>query len=143
MFIIGVVVQLKTISGALSADEKLSNFTVEKTGLLQQILVYVVSIISTFIDLNSNVNEKCQLYSNTIGFVSGGGASPVDSSSSSNVPSSGVLLHWHQKAVVSVMEAGGLNWLVGKVGIFSYDLLDIASQLGKPFLSICNLIFVT
>lgn len=126
MFIIGVVVQLKTISGALSADEKLSTFTVEKTGLLQQILVYVVSIISTFIDLNSNVNEKCQLYSNTIGFVSGGGASPVDSSSSSKVPSSGVLLYWHQKAVVSVMEAGGLNWLVGKVGIFSYDLLDIA-----------------
>ncbi|XP_062026093.1 BEACH domain-containing protein B isoform X1 [Rosa rugosa] len=108
----GVVVQLKTISCALSADEKLSNFTLEKTGLLQQILVYVVSIISTFIDLNSNVNEKCQLYSNTIGFVSGGGASPVDSSSSSNAPPSEILLRWHQRAVVSVMEAGGLNWLV-------------------------------
>ncbi|CAI9294876.1 unnamed protein product [Lactuca saligna] len=24
-------------------------------------------------------------------------------------------LQWHQKAVISVMEAGGLNWLVGKV----------------------------
>nr|XP_011458851.1 PREDICTED: BEACH domain-containing protein lvsC isoform X3 [Fragaria vesca subsp. vesca] len=108
----GVVVQLKTISGALSADEKLSNFMVEKTGLLQQILVYVVSIISTFIDLNSNVNEKRQMYSNTIGFLSGGGASRVDSSSTSKDPSSEILLRWHQQAVVSVMEAGGLNWLV-------------------------------
>lgn len=118
LFILGVVVQLKTISGALSADEKLSNFTVEKTGLLQQILVYVVSIISTFIDLNSNVNEKRQMYSNTIGFLSGGGASRVDSSSTSKDPSSEILLRWHQQAVVSVMEAGGLNWLVGKVGNF-------------------------
>ncbi|KAK9930220.1 hypothetical protein M0R45_027267 [Rubus argutus] len=48
----------------------------------------------------------------TISFVLGGGASPADSSSSSKVPSSDVLLHWHQKAVVSVMEAGGLNWVV-------------------------------
>lgn len=118
LFILGVVVQLKTISGALSADEKLSNFMVEKTGLLQQILVYVVSIISTFIDLNSNVNEKRQMYSNTIGFLSGGGASRVDSSSTSKDPSSEILLRWHQQAVVSVMEAGGLNWLVGKVGNF-------------------------
>ncbi|XP_050124229.1 BEACH domain-containing protein B-like isoform X1 [Malus sylvestris] len=108
----GAVVQLKTISGALSADEKSSNSTMERTGLLQQILVYVVSIICSFIDLNSNVYEKGQLYSNTIGFVSRGGASPVDSSGSSKVPSSEIRLRWQQRAVVSVMEAGGLNWLV-------------------------------
>ncbi|BFG19464.1 hypothetical protein CerSpe_057380 [Prunus speciosa] len=108
----GVVVQLKTISGALSADEKSSDYTVERTGLLQQILVYVVSIICSFIDLNSNVYEKGQLYSNTIGSVSRDGTSPVDSSGSSKVPSSEIRLRWHQRAVVSVMEAGGLNWLV-------------------------------
>nr|XP_028963058.1 BEACH domain-containing protein B isoform X2 [Malus domestica] len=106
----GAVVQLKTISGALSADEKSSNSTMEWTGLLQQILVYVVSIIYSFIDLNSNVYERGQLCSNTIGFVSRGCASPVGSSG--KVPSSEIRLRWHQRAVVSVMEAGGLNWLV-------------------------------
>lgn len=115
LFTSGAVVQLKTITSALSADESLSNFAVEKTGLLQQILVYVVSIIYSFIDLDSNVYEKAQLYSNSIGFVPSGGKSPLDSSSNLKAPYE-TMLSWHQKAVVSVMEAGGLNWLVGKVG---------------------------
>lgn len=119
LFTSGAVVQLKTITSALSADESLSNFAVEKTGLLQQILVYVVSIIYSFIDLDSNVYEKAQLYSNSIGFVPSGGKSPLDSSSNLKAPYE-TMLSWHQKAVVSVMEAGGLNWLVGKVGTFVY-----------------------
>jgi hypothetical protein len=110
----GAVVQLKTITSALSADESLSNFAVEKTALLQQILVYVVSVIYSFIDLDSNVYEKSQLYSNSIGFVPSSGKSPLDSSSNLKVSSYETRLCWHQKAVVSVMEAGGLNWLVGK-----------------------------
>ncbi|KAM3682516.1 hypothetical protein ACJW31_12G078200 [Castanea mollissima] len=108
----GAVVQLKTITSALSADESLSNFAVEKSGLLQQILVYVVSVIYSFIDLDSNVYEKAQLYSNSIGFVPSGGKSPLDFSSNLKAPSYETMLSWHQKAVVSVMEAGGLNWLV-------------------------------
>jgi hypothetical protein len=116
LFTSGAVVQLKTITSALSADESLSNFAVEKTALLQQILVYVVSVIYSFIDLDSNVYEKSQLYSNSIGFVPSSGKSPLDSSSNLKVSSYETRLCWHQKAVVSVMEAGGLNWLVGKVG---------------------------
>lgn len=116
LFTSGAVVQLKTISSALSADESLSDFAVEKTGLLQQILVHVVSIICSFIDLDSNVYGKVQLYSNSIDFVPSSGASLLDSSSNLKVTSYETRLHWHQKAVVSVMEAGGLNWLVGKVG---------------------------
>lgn len=113
----GAVIQLKTINGSLSSDETVSNFTMEKTSLLQQILVYVVSIICSFIDLNSNVYENSQLYSKTIGFNSRDGASQIDSSSSLKAPCE-TSFQWHQKAVVSVMEAGGLNWLVGKVGTF-------------------------
>jgi len=116
LFTSGAVVQLKTIISALSADESLSDFAVEKTGLLQQILVHVVSIICSFIDLDSNVYGKVQLYSNSIDFVPSSGASLLDSSSNLKVTSYETRLHWHQKAVVSVMEAGGLNWLVGKVG---------------------------
>lgn len=114
----GSVVQLKAISGALSVDENLSTFTMEKISLLQQILVYVVSIIFSFIDLNSNVLENTWLYSNTTGFDLRGGPSQIDSSSSSLRVSSEIKINWHQKAVLSVMEAGGLNWLVGKVGKF-------------------------
>ncbi|KAJ4963542.1 hypothetical protein NE237_023481 [Protea cynaroides] len=98
------VVQLKTVTGALAADEGLSNPTVEKIKLLQKILVYVVSTIFSFINLNSNVYEKAQLYAD---------------SSCLNDPSTGLKssisetwLQWNQKAVVSVIEAGGLNWLV-------------------------------
>lgn len=109
----GAVVQLKTISGALSADENLSKIALEKTSLLQQILVHVVSIMCSFIDLNSNVNEKSQLYSNILEFsVPSASSLPTDSSGSLKDPICEPRIQWHRKAVVSVMEAGGLNWLV-------------------------------
>ncbi|KAH1245168.1 BEACH domain-containing protein B [Glycine max] len=107
----GAVVQLKTISGALSADESLSDFAVEKIKLLQQILTYVVSIIYIFIDLGSNIDKKDELFCSLVGFISHADA-PIISSNSSKVLSTEARLHWRQKAIVSVMEAGGLNWLV-------------------------------
>ncbi|KAK6245788.1 hypothetical protein SCA6_008878 [Theobroma cacao] len=108
----GAVIQLKTMTGALSADENFSNLMAEKTGFLQRVLVYVVSIICSFIDLNSNVYEKAQLYSNTKDFSVLGASSSIEFSNSLKGPLSETRLHWHQKGVVSVMEAGGLNWLV-------------------------------
>lgn len=120
----GAVVQLKAITGAVSGDESLSNIIVERTGILQKILVYVVSIICSFIDLDTDVFEKSQLYSWSVDFhVARWGASPKDSSNSLKVPSE-TRLYWHQKAVVSVMEAGGLNWFVGKVRIFFIHVLS-------------------
>lgn len=125
LIISGAVVQLKTISGALSADENLSKIALEKTSLLQQILVHVVSIMCSFIDLNSNVNEKSQLYSNILEFsVPSASSLPTDSSGSLKDPICEPRIQWHRKAVVSVMEAGGLNWLVGKVRIFSNFLVE-------------------
>ncbi|CAL5383977.1 unnamed protein product [Camellia sinensis] len=107
------VVQLKTITGALSADENLSSFMLEKTRILQQLLVYVVSIICNFIVLHSDVYEKTQMYNSKLEFsVPRGGATLTDPSASLNNPLFETRLHWHQKAVVLVMEAGGLNWLV-------------------------------
>ena len=122
-FVTGAVVQLKTISGALSADESLSDFATEKIRLLQQILTYVVSIIYIFIDLGYNIDKKDELFCSLVGFVSHADA-PVSSSNSSRVLSTEARLHWRQKAVVSVMEAGGLNWLVGKVGICCFVTLQ-------------------
>ncbi|KAM7253246.1 hypothetical protein ACFE04_025864 [Oxalis oulophora] len=108
----GVVVQFKTMTSAFSAESSLTNATVEGSGLLQQVLVHVVSIMCSFIDFNPIVCEKARLYSNTIEFsVPRDDAYPSESSKR-NYPFSDARLHWHQKAVVSVMEAGGLNWLV-------------------------------
>lgn len=116
-----MVIQLKAMSGALSADESFSNSIVDKTGLLQRMLVYIVSIICNFIDKRIIVNEKAQLYTNTTGFSGASGGFPSESSNSASVPFSETRLNWHRKAVVSVMEAGGLNWLVGKVGTIYFS----------------------
>ncbi|KAK7353018.1 hypothetical protein VNO80_18450 [Phaseolus coccineus] len=107
----GAVVQLKTISQALSADANCSDSAVEKIKLLQQILTYVVSIIYIFIDLGSNIDKKDELFCSLVGFISHA-ETPIISSNSSKVLSTEARLHWRQKAIVSVMEAGGLNWLV-------------------------------
>ncbi|MBA0555864.1 hypothetical protein Golob_026015 [Gossypium lobatum] len=107
----GAVIQLKTVVGAIPADESFSNLIVEKMGFLQRVLVYVVSIICCFIDLNSNVYEKAQMYSITEDFSVIGALSSIDPDSLKDSLSERTL-HWHRKAVVSVMEAGGLNWLV-------------------------------
>ncbi|XWS25391.1 hypothetical protein CRYUN_Cryun27aG0064600 [Craigia yunnanensis] len=108
----GAVIQLKTMAGVLLADESFSNLIAEKTRFLQRVLVYVVSIICSFIDLNSNVYEKAQKYSITEDFSVIGASSSIDLSNNLKGSLSETRLHWHQKAVVSVMEAGGLNWLV-------------------------------
>ncbi|MBA0765156.1 hypothetical protein Gotri_014405, partial [Gossypium trilobum] len=107
----GAVIQLKTVVGAIPADESFSNLIVEKMGFLQRVLVYVASIICCFIDLNSNVYEKAQMYSITEDFSVIGALSSIDPDSLKDSLSERTL-HWHRKAVVSVMEAGGLNWLV-------------------------------
>lgn len=104
------MVQLKTICGALSADESLSDSSLEKIRLLQQILIYVVSVIYIFIDLGTNIDKQDELFCTHVD-------APISSSNSSKVLSTEARLHWRQKAIVSVMEAGGLNWLVGKVRI--------------------------
>ncbi|OMO50809.1 hypothetical protein CCACVL1_30251 [Corchorus capsularis] len=108
----GAVIQLKTMTGVLSGDESFSSLIAEKTGILQRVLVYVVSIICSFIDLNSNVNQNAHLYSNSEGFSVIGASTSVAFCNSLKGSLSETWLHWHQKAVVSVMEAGGLNWLV-------------------------------
>lgn len=117
LFIIAAaVVQLKTITSALSADESLSSFILEKISFLQTLLRHVVLIICSFINLYSDVYELSQPYYSMLKFsFLKGGSKSVESSSETTAPSE-ARIRWHQKAVISVMEAGGLNWLVGKVG---------------------------
>ncbi|GAB4839466.1 hypothetical protein Ancab_028989 [Ancistrocladus abbreviatus] len=124
------VVQLKSISGALSVDEGLSNSSMDKIELLQKLLVLAVSIVCSFIDLNSNPYEMAQVYCDPLFHDQKNNASVVDSSSMFKVRLRETVLHWKPKAVVSVLEAGGLNWLVGKIEsrVEGLNLL-IASEL--------------
>lgn len=108
----GAVVQLKTIVGALSADETLSSSNVEKAGLLQKILVHVVSIVCSFINLRLDVYGKAQIDIDNLEACVERIATTPEPFIDSREPLSEKRVQWHQKAVISVMEAGGLNWLV-------------------------------
>ncbi|KAK6938070.1 PH-BEACH domain [Dillenia turbinata] len=119
------------------ANESMSDYNVEKIGLFQRILVYVVCIICSFVDPSSDAYEKAQLYSNiTVVATSKDCASLSDLSSFHKGPLSGTWLHWHQKAIVLVMEAGGLNWLV--------ELLRVGRRLSmKKQLTDISLLYMT
>ncbi|KAK2977991.1 hypothetical protein RJ640_023529 [Escallonia rubra] len=107
------VVQLKTLISTLSTDESLSSSVEETSRNLQKILVNVVSIIWNFIDSQSNVYKEAQSNSKSLEFSTPrGGATSIEPSSGMKASLSERGLRWHQTAIVSVMEAGGLNWLV-------------------------------
>ncbi|XP_023750494.1 BEACH domain-containing protein B isoform X2 [Lactuca sativa] len=106
------VVQLKTIAGALSADETLSSSNVQKAGVLQKILVHVVSILCGFINLQLDIYGKAQIDVDNLEDSIEKMATTPEPFIDSRDPLSEKRLQWHQKAVISVMEAGGLNWLV-------------------------------
>ncbi|KAL6578417.1 hypothetical protein OROMI_010745 [Orobanche minor] len=107
------VVQLKTITSALPGDQSLLNTMVQNAGVLQRLLVHVVSIICNFIDLPSSIDENVQSKSSNVE-PSAARSGEICISPSTAVKSavSESILLWHQTTVVSVMEAGGLNWLL-------------------------------
>ncbi|GAB2294234.1 hypothetical protein Dimus_028451 [Dionaea muscipula] len=111
LLIKATVIQLKTTSGAVSTEERVSNSAMEKFGLFERLLTRVVSIICCFIDLNSSAFEVAQMYGNSSLSCLKNGESVIGCSSF-KVHLSEPVLKWKQKAVLSFMEAGGLNWLV-------------------------------
>lgn len=121
VLIAAAVVQLKTISSSLSADESLPNPLVDKSSILQKILVYVVLILCSYIDLQSGLFAKTPFDSSSWDiFVPRQSRACNEPLSREQASPSEKMVLWFQKAVVSVMEAGGLNWLVGKVCNFKF-----------------------
>ena len=119
-----MVVQLKTLLSAFGGDEHLSNFAEEKATVLQKMLLYVVSIIFSFTNLNLNAYGRT-LYINKIQkyFMMGGDLEGPSINLKEFMSEDSV--HWQQKAAVMVLEAGGLNWFVGKpCDRFSFSLLS-------------------
>lgn len=115
------VVKLKTLTSLLAADEQLSNKTVENMRMMQKVLVYIVTIISNFMDLQPSTTRISQ-------FMLNSSRHTLSSNYLARVaPNTNKIMvsdrNWQKKAIVSVMEAGGVNWLVGKV-IFSMLVYD-------------------
>jgi predicted transcriptional regulator YheO len=104
----------------LAADEQLSNETVENMRTMQKVLVYIVTIISNFMDLEPTTTRISQFLNSSRHTLSSNYLATVVPSTSKNMVSD---KNWQKKAIVSVMEAGGVNWLVGKV-IFSMFVYD-------------------
>lgn len=128
MCVSAAVVQLKTLTGTLASDEQLSNCTVEKSRILQKILLYVVSVIYSFMELHSVPFDKLENEDVSRYFLSRDHLHNfVSSSVNDAVPE--MRSQWRGKSVVLVMEAGGVNWLVGKVCSYHFCFLMQAVTL--------------
>ena len=124
------VVKLKTLTSLLAADEQLSNKTVENMRTMQKVLVYIVTIISNFMDLEPTTTRISQLLKSSKHTLSRDYLSIVTPNTSKNMVSD---KNWQKKAIVSVMEAGGVNWLVGNVYLFNaYDFQVILKHGPSP-----------
>ncbi|KAK4792509.1 hypothetical protein SAY86_022944 [Trapa natans] len=109
----GAVVQLKTAAGALSTDENLSDFDLDKIKILQKVLVFAVTIILNFVDLNAHLRRKVLQLGDFTEFSFPERVKMLfNYTADSEASFTEARLQWRQKAVVSVMEAGGFNWLV-------------------------------
>jgi len=134
------VAQLKNLNRLLAAEDQSSDEVVENARLMLNILVSIITIISNFMKLEITVGRIPHIVETIKHTPSNNHLAAVTSSSPARTISD-TLRHWQQKAIVLVMEASGVYWLVGKV-IFSFILdlcnmiLDISfrSSLGYSFL---------
>lgn len=122
LFSSAAVVQLKSLISAFSNNDKTPDYTLEKIGTLQKILVCVVSVICNLIDSIPDKSEK-----DGSDFTIDCGALMASKSLDKQVGNDTVVIsdfkmEWRHRAITSLLEAGGVNWLVGKVCSFSLSL---------------------
>lgn len=109
------VVKLKTLTSLLAADEQLSNKAIDNMKMMQKILVHIVTIISNFMNLEPTATRLTQFVNTTGQTLSNEFLATVTPISAKSAVHD---TNWQQKAIVAVMEAGGVNWLVGRI-VFS------------------------
>ncbi|KAE8815832.1 BEACH domain-containing protein lvsC [Hordeum vulgare] len=127
------VVKLKTLTSLLATDEQLSNRTVENMRMMQKILVYIVTIISNFMDLEPAATRISQVANSTDHIPSNNLATVTPNTTRRFVPDR----NWQQKAIVSVMEAGGVNWLVELLRVIRrLNLKDQWTDLSLHFITL-------
>ncbi|CAD6251786.1 unnamed protein product [Miscanthus lutarioriparius] len=132
------VVKLKTLTSLLAADEEVSNKTVENMRRMQKVLVYIVTIISNFMDLEPSTTRISQFILNSSRHtVSSNYLATVAPNTSKNMVSD---RNWQKKAIVSVMEAGGVNWLVELLRVIRrLNLKEQWTDLSLHFITLYSL----
>lgn len=121
---LAAVVQLKMLTSTLGVDEQLSSSNVENARFLQKILGFTVSVVFSFMELYSSGDKNVQHIDFTRdAFLRN--IVPDVSTRKLKDSVSEARIHWQQKAIVLVMEAGGVNWLVGKVCSSHFTLVGI------------------
>ncbi|XP_066329470.1 BEACH domain-containing protein B-like isoform X1 [Miscanthus floridulus] len=132
------VVKLKTLTSLLAADEELSNKTVENVRTMQKVLVYIVTIISNFMDLEPSTTRISQFILNSSRHtLSSNYLATVAPNTSKNMVSD---RNWQKKAIVSVMEAGGVNWLVELLRVIRrLNLKEQWTDLSLHFITLYSL----
>jgi hypothetical protein len=101
------------LNGLHAVDDQSSGQAVENTRIMLKILICIITIISNFIKLEPTVTRDPH-FSDTTKYV------PSNSYLATGTPENiipDVLQHWHQKAIVLLLEAGCVNRLVGKVAL--------------------------
>ena len=127
-----VVAQLKNLNRLLAAEDQSSDEAVENARLMLNMLVCIITIISNFMKLEITVGRIPHIADTTKHTPSSNHLAAVTSSSPDRTISD-TLRHWQQKAIVLVMEARGVNWLVGNKVIFSFLLGLCTVILGISF----------
>jgi len=107
------VAQLRNLNSLLAADDQSSDEAMRNTRLMLSILVCIITIISNFMKLETTTTRIPHIVETTKHTPSKSHLAAVTSSSPDSIISDTVR-HWQQKAIVLVMEASGVNWLVGK-----------------------------
>jgi hypothetical protein len=104
------VSQLKSLNSLL--DDQSSD-GLESTSMMINVLVCIITIIWNFLKLDLTVARIPHFFKTTKCIQSNSHLATVASSNPESKISD-TLQQWKQKAIVLVMEAGGVLWLVGK-----------------------------
>ncbi|TKW23149.1 hypothetical protein SEVIR_4G274600v4 [Setaria viridis] len=133
------VAQLRNLNSLLAADDQSSDKGVGNTTLMLNILVFIITIISNFMKLEITVARVPRINETTKHTPSESHLAAVTSSSPDSTISDTVR-HWQQKAIVLVMEASGVNWLVELLRVIQrLNLKEQWKDLSLHFLTLCTL----
>ncbi|XP_062179129.1 BEACH domain-containing protein B-like [Phragmites australis] len=105
------VAQLKSLNSLLASDDQSSDEAVENTRMMLNVLVWIITIISNFMKLELIIS-RIPCFVKTTKYTPSNSHLATVTSSTLESTISDTLRHWQQKAIVLVMEAGGVNWLV-------------------------------
>ncbi|CAD6338666.1 unnamed protein product [Miscanthus lutarioriparius] len=133
------VAQLKNLNRLLAAEDQSSDEAVENARLMLNILVCIITIISNFMKLEITVGRIPHIADTTKHTPSSNHLAAVTSSSPDRTISD-TLRHWQQKAIVLVMEARGVNWLVELLRVVQrLNLKEQCIDLTLHFITLCTL----